>query len=91
MNEVQRAIKYCAIAFAIILTVTIISAIASAAFTVVRAVSGGTMETGRWNKKTIPMKMKNSPHIAFDNLFLILTSQRSNNIVISIIIILQLN
>jgi hypothetical protein len=53
MNEVQRIIKYCAIAFAIILSVTIISAIARVAFSVAHAVSGGSMEIGRWSKKTI--------------------------------------
>jgi hypothetical protein len=41
MNEFQRVIKYCAMAFAIFLAIVIISGIASAAFAIVSTVSGG--------------------------------------------------
>lgn len=40
MNSFQRTMKYIAIAFAIFLSITIISGIASAAFTVINAVTG---------------------------------------------------
>lgn len=54
MSEGQKIIKYCAIAFAILLAVGIISAIAELAFDVVEAVSGEASWNENykdWNKK----------------------------------------
>lgn len=48
MNSTQRAVKYCAMAFAIILAVGIISGMASVLFVVMNAVSGNT-GTGKFN------------------------------------------
>ncbi len=53
MNDVQRIIKYCATAFAVLLAVGIIIGIVSIAIAVVDGVSGDNISIGHQNKKTI--------------------------------------
>lgn len=54
MSSFQRVIKYCAMGFAIFLTVMIVSGIASAVFAIINIAPGGVMKTGHWkNEKTV--------------------------------------
>ncbi len=54
MNTFQRMIKYSAIAFAVFLSVMIISGIASAVFAIVNILPGTAIRTGNWkNNETI--------------------------------------
>ncbi len=53
MNTIQRMIKYGAIAFAIFLTVIIISGIATAAFTILSFLPGTSIKTGGSKENTI--------------------------------------
>lgn len=53
MSSLQRIIKYCAIAFAIFLAVSIISGIASVAFAIVHFVPGKSIHSEIWREESV--------------------------------------
>jgi DUF4097 and DUF4098 domain-containing protein YvlB len=70
MNSFQRLIKYCAIAFAILLAIGIISFMVNVALTVVSFASGNGFHSGRISRKnSIEFTSKDIDTIDFDETF----------------------